>query len=61
MKIVTYFQGCNKGHQGFCSIPFNYLEGQAAPQNSFVSIRFVVSIPTALPIIPFASNNLPVL
>jgi hypothetical protein len=36
-----------RGHQEFRSFLFSSLEGQGAPQNSFVSIKLIVSIPTA--------------
>jgi hypothetical protein len=39
------FSGAIRGQQEFRSFLFNTLEGQAAPQNSFVSNKAVVSIP----------------
>jgi hypothetical protein len=39
--------GAIRGHQEFRSFLFSSLEGQGAPQNSFVSIKLIVSIPTA--------------
>jgi hypothetical protein len=47
MKITANFLGAIRGQQRFPSFPFNILEDQAAPQNSFVSNKLVVSIPTA--------------
>ena|SRR2546422_9597282 len=37
------FLGAFRGHQEFPLFPFNTLEGQAAPQNSFVSLLLVNS------------------
>jgi len=41
------FLGAIRGHEVFPSIPFNNLEGQGAPQNSFVCMHLVDSIPIA--------------
>ena len=48
IKIPCHLLRCNKGgRKGFRCFPLSYLEGQGAPQNSFVTNKIVVSIPTA--------------
>jgi hypothetical protein len=65
MQIVTLrdkdncnFLGAISGLQRFPPFPFNYLEGQAAPQNSFVFIYSVISIRIARGSFLFVFNAL---
>jgi hypothetical protein len=43
LEKTKNFSGAIRGHEEFPRCPFNDLEGQAAPQNSFVSISLVNS------------------
>jgi hypothetical protein len=60
---VLNFLGALKGHAEFPLFTFSSLEDQAAPQNSFIFIKCVDSIPTAptnllhLPSLIEAFNN----
>jgi hypothetical protein len=45
--MIHFFLGAITGWEGFPPIPLNCSEGRAAPQNSFVSDKTVVSIPTS--------------
>src|SRR5882724_1487497 len=51
MKLSAISHGQLGGQQRFPSFPFNYLEGRAEPQNSFVSNKLVFSIRIARPAI----------
>ena len=51
-RLTWQMQICHsisRGYKGaeFRSFLFRSLEGQGAPQNSFISIKLIVSIPTA--------------
>ena len=57
-EAICNFSGAIRGQQRFPSFPFNYLEGRAEPQNSFVSNKLVLSIRIARPNFAFLFNVL---